>query len=108
MTQFTRSGGPLRETLRDAELHGRLLNGSDYPLPGIDPLIRTGLLVEQGYLSAEERVGLNALFDYSPLAFDFAVKRCLRAPTPAGAHDPAGRQLPASVFETLRAFPRLA
>jgi len=107
MTQFNRSGGPLQETLRDAELHERLLNGSDYPLPGIDPLIRTGLLVKQGYLSAEERVGLNALFDYNPVAFDFAVKRCLRAPTPEGAHDPSGRQLPGSVFETLRAFPRL-
>jgi uncharacterized protein len=108
MTQFNRSGAPLLETLRDGELHSRLINGSDYPLPGIDPLIRTGLLVRQGYITAEEREGLNAIFDYNPVAFDFAVKRCLRAPTPEGAHDPAGKQLPASVFEALRAFPRLA
>lgn len=108
MTQYNRSGAPLLETLRDPELHPRLLNGSDYPLPGIDPLIRTGLLVRQGYISAEERKGLNALFDYSPLAFDFALKRCLRAPTPEGAYDPQGTQLPKSVFETIRAFPKLS
>lgn len=108
MTQFNRSGGPLLETLRDPELHSRLINGSDYPLPGIDPLIRTGLLVRQGYLSEEERRGINALFDYNPLAFDFALKRCLRAPSPEGAYDPSGRQLPASVFEAARAFPKLA
>lgn len=108
MTQFNRSGAPLFETLRDEELHPRLINGSDYPLPGIDPLIRTGLLVRQGYITAQERVGLNEIFDYNPVAFDFAVKRCLRAPTAEGAHDPSGKQLPASVFETLSAFPRLS
>ncbi|MBL4846003.1 MAG: amidohydrolase family protein [Planctomycetes bacterium] len=108
MTQFNRSGAPLAETLRDAELHGSLVNGSDYPLPGIDPLIRTGLLVRQGYLTEEERAGINQLFVYNPLAFDFAAKRLLRAPTAEGAYDPEGKRLPARVFEAARAFPRLA
>ena len=106
MTQFNRSGAPLAETLRAAELHAALVNGSDYPLPAIDPLIRTRALVSAGYISAEERRGLNQLFAYNPLAFDFALKRCLRAPSPAGAHDPAGGSFPAAVFEAGRLFPR--
>lgn len=106
MTQFNRCGAPLAETLRDAALHPSLVNGSDYPLPAIDALIRTRGLVSAGYLTPAERRGINQLFAYNPLAFDFALKRCLRAPSAAGQHDPAGLRWPASVFESGRLFPR--
>ena len=59
-------------------LHPRLVNGSDYPLPAIDPVIRTGQLVEEGFLSARERPWINEIYDYNPITFDFVLKRRLR------------------------------
>ena len=54
MTQFNRIGQPLSTVIEREELHGRLVNGSDYPLPAINLLIRTKPLVRAGYLNAEE------------------------------------------------------
>jgi predicted TIM-barrel fold metal-dependent hydrolase len=78
ITQFNRCGAPLRDFLRAGHLHYRLVNGSDYPLPAIDPLISTWKLVREGYLTKRERMLCNAVFDSNPLLFDFAVKRCLK------------------------------
>jgi predicted TIM-barrel fold metal-dependent hydrolase len=97
MTQFNRCGAPLRETLADVSLHGSLINGSDYPLPAIDPLIRTGLLVDEGYLPAEERDAVNEIYEYNPLLFDFVLKRRLRV-----LRDGKEHRLPAAVFESAR------
>ena len=77
-TQFNRCEGVLAELLRRGDLHPRLANGSDYPLPAIDPLIRTGQLVDLELLDPEERPLINELFDWNPLAFDFVLKRRLR------------------------------
>lgn len=94
-----RSDEPLREVLRSEELLARMVNGSDYPLPAIDPVISTWMLVRGGFLSAEDREHCNAVFDANPLLFDFVLKRCLRRDegSAAGA-------LPASVFETAWLF----
>jgi hypothetical protein len=97
MTQFNRCEEPLRETIASPELHGRLVNGSDYPLPAIDPLIRTGMLEDLGYITARERELINQIFDYNPLTFDFVLKRCLKVERDGVVH-----RLPASVFETAR------
>ncbi|MBX3466800.1 MAG: amidohydrolase family protein [Planctomycetes bacterium] len=98
MTQFNRCGVALPDVLGSPEVHGRLLNGSDYPLPAIDPLIRTGLLVEQGLLDAAERPAINELFAYNPLTFDFVLKRRLRRVGPDGDVQRFGD----AVFETAR------
>ncbi|HKO97233.1 MAG TPA: hypothetical protein VJU86_09590 [Pyrinomonadaceae bacterium] len=93
MTQFNRIGKPLDTILSREDLQERLVNGSDYPLPAINVVIRTSTLVKQGYLTPDERVCLNEIYDYNPLLFDFALKRTIKLP---GSH----RQLPASIFMT--------
>jgi predicted TIM-barrel fold metal-dependent hydrolase len=80
MTQYNRTGRPLTTVLQREDLHERLVNGSDYPLPAINVLIRTGALRKQGYITADERVWLNEIYDYNPLLFDFALKRTIKVP----------------------------
>jgi uncharacterized protein len=80
MTQFNRSGKPLRTMLAREDLHERLVNGSDYPLPAVNLLIRTRPLVKQGYINNSEAESLKEIYDYNPLLFDFALKRTLRLP----------------------------
>jgi predicted TIM-barrel fold metal-dependent hydrolase len=91
MTQFNRSGKPLRTILAREDLHHRLVNGSDYPLPAVNILIRTTRLLKLGYITAGERHLLNEMYDYNPLLFDFVLKRTLKLP---GTQN----QLPTSVF----------
>lgn len=74
MTQFNRCA-KLGALLERSDLHGQLINGSDYPLPAINALVRTGTLVDQGYISEEERVLLNEIDRHNPLAFDLVLKR---------------------------------
>lgn len=93
MTQFNRAGKPLATILERESLHERLVNGSDYPLPAINVLIRTGPLVKAGYIDGSERDSLNEIYDYNPLLFDFVLKRTIRLPG-------TNRRLPASVFLT--------
>src|SRR5687767_4643010 len=69
MTQFNRAGKPLATILERESLHARLVNGSDYPLPAINVLIRTGPLVKAGYINAAERDSLNEIYNYNPLLF---------------------------------------
>ena len=59
-------------------MHGRLVNGSDYPLPAINVLARSGKLESVGLFGAAERDLLDEIDRHSGLAFDFAVKRVAR------------------------------
>ena len=93
MTQFNRSGKPLQTILEREDLHERLVNGSDYPLPAVNILIRTGPLVKQGYFTRSEADGLTEIYDYNPLLFDFVLKRTLK-------HPQTSKPLPASIFMT--------
>ncbi len=43
------------------------VNGSDYPLPAVNLLIRTRPLVKQGYINADEAESLKEIYDYNPL-----------------------------------------
>src|SRR5678815_1504748 len=90
MTQFNRSG-KLRTMLAREDLHERIVNGSDYPLPAVNLLIRTRPLVKQGYINADEAASLKEIYDYNPLLFDFVLKRTLRLPG-------TSRRFPAAVF----------
>jgi len=91
MTQFNRAGKPLRTMLARADLHERLVNGSDYPLPAVNILIRTGQLVKHGYIGRSEADSLKEIYDYNPLLFDFVLKRTLRLPG-------TDKAFPAAVF----------
>ena len=93
MTQYNRCGRPLRTILQREDLHERLVNGSDYPLPAVNILIRTSALRKHGYITADERVLLNEIYDYNPLLFDFALKRTIKFPG-------TRKRLPASIFMT--------
>src|SRR6185503_13871995 len=96
MTQFNRSG-KLRTLLAREDLHERLVNGSDYPLPAVNLLIRTRPLVKQGYINNSEAESLKEIYDYNPLLFDFVLKRSLKLPG-------TSRSLPASIFMLNRAL----
>ncbi|HKN83310.1 MAG TPA: hypothetical protein VJW17_07735 [Pyrinomonadaceae bacterium] len=91
MTQFNRIGKPLHTILARADLHERLVNGSDYPLPAVNVLIRTRPLVKQGYITPPEGECLREIYDYNPLLFDFVLKRTLKLPG-------TSKTLPASIF----------
>lgn len=93
MTQFNRSGKPLRTMLAREDLHERCVNGSDYPLPAVNLLIRTRPLVKQGYIQTSEAESLKEIYDYNPLLFDFVLKRTLKLPGTT-------RALPSTVFMT--------
>ena len=56
---------------------GRLLNGSDYPLPGVLPLIDLRQLVARGLLQADLVEPLRTLRQHNVLLFDFVLKRSL-------------------------------
>ena len=91
VTQFNRYGIALAELLRRTDLHGRLVNGSDWPLPAINMLYRLDRLVRADLLDASELAPLRELYHYNPLLFDLALKRRVRAPE-------IGTRFPASVF----------
>jgi predicted TIM-barrel fold metal-dependent hydrolase len=91
MTQFNRIGTPLSTVIERTDLHHRLVNGSDYPLPAINLLIRTKPLLKAGYIDADERASLREIYGFNPLLFDFVLKRCLKLPGTT-------KRLPASLF----------
>ena len=101
LLQVNRCGRPLRELLLAQELHPRLVNGSDYPLPAIDPLVSTRVLVDRGYITEEDRTLCNAVYDANPLLFDFVTKRAVRVVQNGRAYGFSPR-----VFETAWLFER--
>lgn len=96
MTQANRLPDPMVELLRRPHLHERLVNGSDYPLPAINVVVRTRTLVGHGLISREERRALNEIYDFNPLVFDFALKRTMRRREPGTGREFA---FPPSLFE---------
>jgi mannonate dehydratase len=76
---------------------GRLLNGSDYPLPGVVPLIDVRKLVTRGLLAAELVEPLLQLRHHNVLLFDFVLKRSLAL---------NGQRFADEVFQTAPFFPR--
>lgn len=76
MTQFNRCE-KLKSLLARPDLHERLIYGSDYPLPAINALVRTGPLESMGLIDHHERAALNELDRHNPLLFDLVCKRAL-------------------------------
>lgn len=90
LTQVNRAGA-LQRVLAQSDWHGRLLNGSDYPLPGVMPLISVEKIAAMGLLAKADIKPLQSLRSHNPLLFDLALKRSLRL---------AGQGLPRTIFET--------
>ena len=80
MTQFNRLPTPILALLENPNLHKRLVNGSDYPLPAINIIIQTKSLVKYGMITKQERKYLNEIYQYNPLIFDYVLKRTIRHP----------------------------
>jgi uncharacterized protein len=93
MTQFNRAGRPLTTILARTDLHDRLVNGSDYPLPAVNILIRTKPLLKLGYLTSTECESVKEIYHFNPLLFDFVLKRTLKLPGTT-------KRLPVSMFMT--------
>ena len=87
VTQVNRFGNALEVLLKREEWHNRLLNGSDYPLPGILPLFSLRPLIRDGFIREEQAVVLSEIRNYNPLLFDFVLKRSLRVDGQAFAND---------------------
>ena len=97
MTQTNRAGPALARVVGEEAWQGRLLNGSDYPLPGVMPIFSIDYLVSLGLLEAAAAPVLKEIRVHNPLLFDFVAKRALRA---------NGRRLANAVFETRGFFER--
>ncbi len=80
ITQVNRLSRPLNDLILRKDLHPRLVNGSDYPLPAINIIINTGTLARKGFITPTERKYLNEIYGYNPLLFDFVLKRTVKAP----------------------------
>lgn len=80
LVQINRSGQPLQAILERQDIHHRLLNGTDYPLPAINAVVSTKVLAQMGYLEKEQIEPLNDLYNRNPLLFDFVLKRTLHHP----------------------------
>jgi predicted TIM-barrel fold metal-dependent hydrolase len=91
MTQVNRAGAALARVVENERWHARLLNGSDYPLPGVMPIFSVDYLVSLGMIAAPAADVLREIRLHNPLLFDFVLKRNLRS---------NGRALAARVFET--------
>jgi mannonate dehydratase len=91
VAQMNRAGGYLKRLLERREWHARLLNGSDYPLPGFMPIHSLNQLVQLDLIEPALAPVLAGIREYNPLLFDFVLKRHLRA---------GGARFPKNVFET--------
>ena len=84
-----------RTVLAREDWHGRLLHGSDYPLPCVAPLVRLGALVRAGILAPTLLPALETLRAHNPLLFDLVLKRSVRW---------QGHRLGDAVFQTRSHF----
>ena len=90
MTQFNRLPVPMVTLLKRTDLHHRLVNGSDYPLPAVNVVIRTSKVENAGLITEEEAELISEIYEYNPLMFDYVLKRTLRL---------NGKGFPAQVFQ---------
>jgi mannonate dehydratase len=97
MTQIDRAGPALAHTLERGDWHARLLNGSDYPLPGVMPIFSVDYLASLGLVETAAAAVLKEIRAHNPLLFDFVLKRHLRS---------NGKGFPGKVFETRAFFER--
>lgn len=95
MTQLNRIGPALQTVLTRDDWHHRLLNGSDYPLPGVMPLFSTEKLYQLGYVPQKDVETLRELRQHNPLLFDFVLKRSMSW---------QGKRFSNSIFETRKMF----
>ena len=97
IVQRNREVSVLKTIIERQDWHDRLLNGTDYPLPGVVPLFSLRTLAKAGLLDEAVVPVLNEIQQYNPLLFDFVLKRELHS---------GGRRLPVGIFHTRDFFLR--
>jgi predicted TIM-barrel fold metal-dependent hydrolase len=80
LTQINRSGEPLEQVLQSQDLHPRLVNGSDYPLPAINALVFLDYLRARELIDPADVSPLREIYRHNALAFDLALKRAIGFP----------------------------
>jgi mannonate dehydratase len=95
MTQVNRAGAHLATVIERTEWHPRLIDGSDYPLPGVMPIFSVDYLVSLGLVAEKAAPVLKEIRLHNPLLFDFVLKRALRS---------RGKAFAPGVFETRKFF----
>jgi mannonate dehydratase len=98
VTQSNRMG-VLPTLLARRDWQGRLVNGSDYPLPGVVPLISLPALVDKRLLDPAAVEPLRGLREANVLLFAFVLQRSLAL---------NGQRFAPAVFETARYFKQAA
>ena len=84
------------QTLLETDVwHPRLVNGSDYPLPGILPLVSLQKLQAWSLLSEPAAQVLGEVRKHNAVLFDFMLKRLLRKD---------GKRFQPTVFESRRVY----
>lgn len=96
MTQANRLPG-LEQILIRPHWHSRLLNGSDYPLPGVLPLYSVDALTHRRLITPQVGELARRIQEYNPLLFDFLIKRHAER---------FGLRLAPDIFETRRFLSR--
>ncbi|MDP1526948.1 MAG: amidohydrolase family protein [Rhodocyclaceae bacterium] len=91
ITLRNRSMSVIRTIIEQDDWHPRLLNGSDYPLPGVMPLFAPAELAKAGLIAEDAVAVLVELHAHNPLLFDFVLKRQLKS---------GKKNLSANIFET--------
>lgn len=89
----------LRTLLLEDGIQERLVNGSDYPVIAVDPVISLSQLQKRGLLDEEELEPLREIFLANPLLFDLVLKRRLRVLSGGRTHRFSPR-----AFETAQLF----
>ena len=80
LTLRNRKLNVIKEIISRKDLHHRLVNGSDYPLPAINILIHLNYFSNSGFITKDEKKMLKEVFKYNPLLFDYALKRLITNP----------------------------
>ena len=93
--QRNRKASVLKALLETDAWHDRLVNGSDYPLPGVVPLISLRKLRARGFLPEAAEPVLNEVRLHNAILFDFMLKRLLHS---------GGKCFNPAVFESRRVY----
>jgi mannonate dehydratase len=95
ITQVNRDKAVIEAIFTRTEWHSNLINGSDYPLPGVFPIVSTQSFADWGFIKQQEADVLIQIRRFNPLLFDFVLKRAIKI------HD---SKLDPVVFESRRIF----
>ena len=99
ITQVNRDKETIETIFTRTEWHPNLINGTDYPLPGVLPIVSTQSFADWGFIAQSDADVLTQIRRYNPLLFDFVLKRTIKI---------NGAKLNPVIFESSRIFPPLA